>query len=121
MLPYGEAWRRGRKLLHAHVGPGVLSRYHSTQLAGAHRFVRDVLASEQDKDVLAQLIRTNSGQTIIKTMYGIDVEDNDSEFLSIPRKVLHALNEGGLPGRFLVDFLPICTCYLYLLRVSTQS
>jgi cytochrome P450 len=107
-LPYGDAWRRSRKLLHAHVHPGVSPQYHSVQLTAAHRFVRDVLAAKQDKEVLPALVRTNFGHTIIKILYGIDVRDEESEYISLPEQVLDALNDVSQPGRYLVDLIPIC-------------
>jgi cytochrome P450 len=108
MMPYGETWRRGRKLLHSQVHPGVSPKYHPVQLRAARRFARDILNAKQDKEVLPHMVRTNFGQTIIKMVYGIDAKDGESEYISLPEKVLDNINEGGLPGRFLVDFLPIC-------------
>jgi cytochrome P450 len=111
-LHYGDAWRRGRRLLHAHVHPGVSPRYHSTQLLSARRFARDILNAKQDNEVLPHVIRANIGRTIIKIVYGIDVKDSGSEFISMPEKVIGDVNEGSIPGRFLVDFLPICKRYI---------
>jgi hypothetical protein len=69
--------------------------------------VRDLLAAKQDKEVLPALIRANFGRTIIKIMYGIDVGDEESEYISLPEKVLEQINELGQPGRYLVDLFPI--------------
>jgi hypothetical protein len=107
-MPYGDAWRRGRKLLHGHVHQGVSPKYHSTQLHAARRFARDILGAQQDPEVLPHMIRTNIGQTIIKLVYAIDVKDTESEYISLPEKVVRHVSEGSLPGRFLVDLLPIC-------------
>jgi cytochrome P450 len=109
MQPYGDTWRRGRKLLHTYVHPGVSSNYHHTQLQAARRFARGILDAKQDREVLPHLVRTNFGQTIVKMLYGIDAKDSESEYISLPEKVLQYLSDGALPGRFFVDFIPICS------------
>jgi hypothetical protein len=114
-LPYGDAWRRGRKLLHAHVNLSVAPKYYPTQLNAAHRFVRDILSAKQDKEVLPALVRANFGYTIIKIVYGIDARGEDDEYLTLPEKVLQTINAVAQPGRFLVDLLPICEDDLFLL------
>jgi cytochrome P450 len=109
-LPYGERWRRSRKLLHAHVHQGVAHQYHSIQVDSARRFVREVLTIKPESEALPQAIRDSIGRTIIKIIYGIDVKDAESEYISLPEKVIRYTIEGGTPGRFLVDSLPICEC-----------
>jgi hypothetical protein len=106
VVPYGDIWRRCRRLLHSHVHPGVSPKYHSTQLHAARRFSRDILQVRTDDEVLHYMIHANIGQTIIKMVYGIDVKDNDSEYISLAEKVVAYGNECVLPGRFLVEFLP---------------
>jgi cytochrome P450 len=108
LLPYGDHWRRSRKLLHTHMHPGIMPKYHSVQLAAARRFARDILDAKQDDDVLHRMIHTSIGQTIIKVVYGIDLNETDSEYVSLTEKLVDNFNEATLPGRFLVDFLPVC-------------
>jgi hypothetical protein len=57
---------------------------------------------------LPDLIRTSFGYTILKIVYGIDVGDEESEYISIPERVLELLNEVSQPGRYLVDLFPSC-------------
>jgi cytochrome P450 len=108
MIPYGERWRHARKLFHAHVHQGVADRYHPAQLDAARRFIRDILATRRDKEALPKAVRANFGRSIIKMTYGIDVADDESEFISLPEKVNQGIIDAGTPGRFLVDFLPFC-------------
>jgi cytochrome P450 len=108
LVPYGEVWRRGRKLLHAHFQPSVSPKYHSVQLTAARRLARDVLAAKRDKEVLPALIRANIGRTIIKIVYGIDVDDEESEYISLPEQVMELFDKMTQPGRYLVDLFPIC-------------
>jgi cytochrome P450 len=106
-LPYADRWRRGRKLLHAHVHQGVAHRYHPIQLASARRFARDILSVQPDKEALATAIRANFGRTIIKIVYGIDAPDAESEYIALAEQVIRHAVQAAAPGRFLVDSWPI--------------
>jgi cytochrome P450 len=120
VMPYGEQWRQSRKLLHAHVHAGAAVAYQPAQLASARHFVCDLLTSETTrpvdrlsdaaKAVLPRMIRTNFGLTAIRMTYGIDISDPASvaSYINTPEGVLQAVNEAGIPGRFLVDFFPLC-------------
>jgi hypothetical protein len=108
LLPYGELWRRKRKLLHTHVHQGVVDRYHPVQVASARRFVKDILAGSTSDEALHQAIRLNFAQTIIKMAYGLDVDSYDSPYVALPEEVMQNFNEAFVPGRFLVDVVPIC-------------
>jgi hypothetical protein len=114
LLPYGDTWRRGRKLLHTHVNLGALLKYRSTQLHAARRFSRDVLIAKQDDHVLRRMLQANVGQTIVKLVYGIDVKDTESEHITLAEKVVSYVHECTIPGRFLVEFFPICEYSLKL-------
>jgi hypothetical protein len=107
MQPYGDTWCRGCKLLHAYVHPGVSSNYHHTQLQAARCFACGILDAKQNWDVLPHLVHTNFGQTIVKMLYSIDAKDSESEYISLPEKILQYLSDGALSGRFLLDFIPI--------------
>jgi cytochrome P450 len=106
-MPYGDRWRRGRKLLHAHVHQGVVCRYHSIQLASARRFAQDILSVKTDKEALAKAARASFGRMITKVVYGIDAPNAESEYISLPEQVLHHLVQGSAPRRFLVDSWPV--------------
>jgi cytochrome P450 len=112
MQPYGELWRRGRKLLHGHVHQGVTPQYQPVQLESARRFIREILLAKTDKEALPHAIKSNFGRSIIRIVYGIDANSDDSEYISLPNQVLENISEASTPGRFLVDFLPIRTCSL---------
>jgi hypothetical protein len=118
-MPYGERWRRSRKLIHAHTHLGVVPQYQPTQLLSARRFVHDLLISEASRPadrlshdamaVLHHTVRVNFGITAARLIYGIDVQDHTAEakYVGTPEVVLHAINEAAVPGRFLVDFIPL--------------
>jgi cytochrome P450 len=108
LLPYGDAWRRARKLFHSHVHQGVAHRYHPVQIDSARRFARDILTTKAVDEALSKAVRASLGRSIIQMVYGLDAQEADSEYLSLPAKVVDNINEAGTPGRFMVDFLPFC-------------
>jgi hypothetical protein len=105
---YGPVWRRGRKMLHGHIHIGVSHVHHPTQIISARRLARELLSAKQEKEVLPHLVRTNFGQFALKMIYGLDIKDPQHEYMTVTDNVIEALSESGLPGRFFVDFIPIC-------------
>jgi hypothetical protein len=120
VMPYGNYWRRNRKLFHAHTHAGAAVAYQPAQMSSARRFVCDLLDSESSQPAdrlgksakanLPRLVRTNFGLTALRMIYGIDVGDpkSVSNYINTSEGVLHAINEAGVPGRFLVDLFPWC-------------
>jgi cytochrome P450 len=111
-MPYGEGWRQGRKLLHSHLHSGVVPTYQPVQLSSARRLIADLLHAKHDKNVLPAMIRINFGTSITEITYGIDVQSGGKEHVSVAEECLHAGSEATIPGRFLVDVLPICSSFL---------
>jgi cytochrome P450 len=112
MTPYGDHWRRGRKLMHTYMHAGVALKFHPVQIVAARRLVLDLLAAPQQSNVLPKVVRLNVGQTIIKIVYGIDVKDAESKFISTPEQFNELVTESMMPGRFLVDLIPACECLI---------
>jgi hypothetical protein len=130
-IPYGNTWRRGRKIIHSETHAIAATTHRPVLLCGARQFVCDLLAaektrpadklSEASKKVLPQLVRRSFAFTAVRMIYGIKVCDPIAEarYVDVPEKVLHALNEGATPGRFLVDYIPICT-FVYRLQYTAR-
>lgn len=47
----------------------------------------------------------------MKVTYGVDVTDEDDPFIYHAEQTIAAFNTAARPGRYLVDLIPICTCY----------
>jgi hypothetical protein len=108
LMPYGGRWRKGRKLLHNYLHIGAGSSFNPVQITAARRLVVDLLSKQErpSSGTLSTAVRLNVGQTIIKIVYGIDVKDTGSEFISLPEQLNGFLRESVMPGRFLVDLVP---------------
>jgi hypothetical protein len=105
-MPYGDRWRKGRKLMYTHMHAVAASMFHTIQIIAAQRLIFDLLSASQQPSTLPKIVRWNIGQTIIKIVYGIDVKDTKSNFVSMAEQLLKHLDESMMPGRFLVDFIP---------------
>jgi cytochrome P450 len=107
-MPYGGRWRKGRKLLHNYLHIGAASSFNPVQITAARRLVVDLLSKQErpSSGTLSKAVRLNVGQTIIKIVYGIDVKDTGSKFISLPEQLNGFLRESVMPGRFLVDLVP---------------
>jgi hypothetical protein len=108
-MPYGARWRRGRKLMHSHLGPNAASAHHVAQVDAARAFVAQLLDTPPTPAALPVVVRAYFGRMIVKIVYGKDVKDGD-DFVRVPAEVLLRFNEAGLPGRFLVDHIPARAC-----------
>jgi cytochrome P450 len=115
LMPYGEEWRRGRRLIHTHFSQSAVPSYYPAQVTAARRLARDLLNAPQQPDTLTPLVQLNFAQTIIKILYGIDAHDENDPYVSTSEKVVEALNISIVPGRFLVDFMPFCECHICFL------
>jgi hypothetical protein len=109
-LPYGDHWRRGRKLFHSQTHAGACVQYQTMQLRGARRLVADLNSSSSGHmAVLPRLIRTNMGVTAMEMVYGIKLRGPviKARFLDAPETVTRAISEAATPSHFLLDFFPI--------------
>jgi hypothetical protein len=109
LLPCGDHWRRGRRLIHSYFGQAATPTHHDAQVMAARRLARDILDAPQTPETLAPLVQFNFAQTIMKIMYGIDAQDKNDPYVLTSEKVVEALNVSMVPGKFLVDFMPLRT------------
>jgi cytochrome P450 len=119
VTPYGEYWRRSRKLMHSQTHAKAAESYRPHQMRGARRLVKDLLAAEPNrptdklsdaaKAVLPHMVRYNFAHTALDMIYGIDVRDKamEARFVEPAETTLHYFSQGTSPGQFLVDFIPL--------------
>ncbi|EKM77271.1 hypothetical protein AGABI1DRAFT_77713 [Agaricus bisporus var. burnettii JB137-S8] len=100
---YGTWWRRHRRQFHDHFHPNVVYKYQPIQVDSARGFVRDLLESPEK---FRYHIRYAFADSILKAMYGMDVQENES-YVGHAETTLAGLAVAGHPGSFLVDMFPI--------------
>ena len=54
--------------------------------------------------------RSTPGAIVLSITYGIDIKSTDDKFLNANVEASHALATVLVPGKFLADTIPICTC-----------
>jgi hypothetical protein len=104
----GDRLRQARKLLHTHLNLSEVGKHHPVQLAAARRMAIEILEAPQEPASVPRIVHFNFARSVVKMVYGIEVESPESEYVSGPERVLEALNLVIVPGRFLVDFIPWC-------------
>jgi cytochrome P450 len=105
--PYGDDWRRSRKMLHSRLHSNAVTQYQPIQIAAARTFVRELLRTEPSPDVLVAMIAADFAETILKIVYGISVEteEDKAKYINDPTNLVEMMVEAGTPGRFFVDGL----------------
>ncbi|EKM77276.1 hypothetical protein AGABI1DRAFT_77728 [Agaricus bisporus var. burnettii JB137-S8] len=99
---YGTWWRRHRRQFHDHFHPNIVYKYQPIQIDTARAFVRNLLESPEK---FRYHIRYAFADSILKTIYGMDVRENDS-YIGHAKTTLEGVAEAGHPGSFLVDIFP---------------
>lgn len=119
--PYGDPWRKGRRLFQSGVHQSVVPKYQGLQTRSArlllkqlrknsndlHASVREcVYMSYLDGLVLwPNFTVRHVGSTIIDVVYGIDSERKDY-FISLADEAVRLFGQAAVPGAFLVDLIP---------------
>lgn len=104
LLPYGERFRRYRRLFHQLIGShSAMSRFLPVEEQEIHRFVRHVLAKPED---LSSHIRRSVGAVILKIAYGYEVKQNNDPFIELAEKATEQFSLATAPGGHLVDLIP---------------
>jgi cytochrome P450 len=108
VLPYGDVWRRKRKILSSYMSSAASPQFHPVQATCARRFAQDILTADMSPKGLYPAVSLYLGQLHIKAVYGIDVEDEQSPWIQLPQQVVTNFTITTVPGRFLIDLFPLC-------------
>ncbi|KAI0373687.1 CyP450 monooxygenase [Pilatotrama ljubarskyi] len=102
-MPYGQPWRRHRRLFWQHFHPGVVSKYHPIQRDASSRFLRKLLANPAR---IEDHIRYTFASSVLKTVYGIEVAERGDRIVDTVEIAMEGVAAGLTPGAFLVEYLP---------------
>ncbi|KAJ7251396.1 cytochrome P450 [Mycena rebaudengoi] len=98
-------WRERRRLLHSSFHMVAARRFRPQQRSAAHALLRRLL-EDPDGEIMAH-IRHMNGSMIMSIAYGIDSLPSNDPYMKNAEAVAAALLEASVPGRYLVDSLPI--------------
>lgn len=104
LLPYGDRFRRYRKLFHQLIGsPYAMRRFLPIEERGMRRFLRKLVAKPDD---LSTHIRWTVGSIILKISHGYEVREKRDPFVELAERATEQFSTATAPGGFLVDVLP---------------
>jgi len=103
LQPYGDNWRKQRRLVAQDFSSAKIPRYHGLQEKEARILVRNIL---KDPSSLESQIKLRIGIIIIRVTYGYYIQDENDPFLATPLIAMENFSKATAPGNFLVDFIP---------------
>ncbi|KAJ8520580.1 hypothetical protein ONZ45_g2645 [Pleurotus djamor] len=103
LMPYGSRFRKHRKLLGSALSQKACESFRELQRDNTLLLVDQLLEDGEDFD---QHLNKFTTAVILRIAIGHQVLSDDDEFVKITSDVGQALNEGGLPGGTVVDWLP---------------
>ncbi|KAI0315784.1 cytochrome P450 [Amylostereum chailletii] len=106
MMPYNDAWRTRRRILHQYLHEKTVSKYHPTQLDKARQLVCSL---HDDPSYFKDHIRTFAASIAMSIAYGYDVKPREDRFVAIAEKAVHKLSLSTFPGAQAVNAFPILT------------
>ncbi|KAI0326165.1 O-methylsterigmatocystin oxidoreductase [Cubamyces sp. BRFM 1775] len=103
-LGYNQKWRQRRRVFHQTFQPSALPRFRPIQLRECRRYLRRLLDTPEDFLALA---RHEFAATIMDAVYGITVLEKNDPYINMAEKETEIFSEIFMPGRYLVELLPI--------------
>ncbi|KAJ6503785.1 cytochrome P450 [Mycena sanguinolenta] len=104
MMKYGKDWRAHRRLFNQKFTSKASAQYQPQQLAASHELLRRFLRAPDD---FMDHFRRWATEIIMSIAYGIDLLPNDDPYVGMAYEAVEGLSHAGVPGRYLVDSLPI--------------
>ncbi|KXN82774.1 O-methylsterigmatocystin oxidoreductase [Leucoagaricus sp. SymC.cos] len=102
-MPYGEFWRKHRRLMHQLLHPTAALQFRPHELKATHSLLKRFL--ENPENVIGNL-RYMAGETIMSVAYGLPIKPKDDIYIQTAERGVHPLVAAAVPGAFLVDMLP---------------
>lgn len=97
-------WRYQRRVTYSAFGPRAAGQYHPLQEKHTVDFLKRMLDSEVD---CSTELRYSMGKSLFSVTYGLPPEVHFDEFMRMSDVILDAFLEAIIPGRFLVETIPL--------------
>ncbi|KDQ16408.1 hypothetical protein BOTBODRAFT_31081 [Botryobasidium botryosum FD-172 SS1] len=104
LLPYGDTWKRHRKLLHSVLGKNVITQHRSVQQRHARWYLQTLLEKPED---FIQSLRLLAGKSVIRVAYGIDVHSAKDTCIILAEEAIDRCIKAMDPHYALLNALPI--------------
>ncbi|KAI0674497.1 CyP450 monooxygenase [Trametes maxima] len=103
LLNYGPVWRRHRRAFHQFFNPNAVVNYRTMQRTQVHHFLFRLLNKPKD---FTEHIRHLFAATIMRIAYGIEVKEENDEYVAMAEEALATFNRLLIPGKYLVELFP---------------
>ncbi|KAJ7937382.1 cytochrome P450 [Mycena leptocephala] len=104
LLPYGDRFRRFRRLFHNIIGSrAAIRQFLPIEELETRRFLRRVLAKPGD---LPKHIRKTAGAIILRISHGYEVKEVNDPFVQLAEQATEQFSLSTAPGGFMVDLIP---------------
>ncbi|KAF9007490.1 cytochrome P450 [Cyathus striatus] len=104
LAPYGDLWKRSRRMAAQSLRKEAVKQYLDIQQKDVVKYLGSLL-TEPEKFVAN--IRLTSGHSLMKSIYGVDVESPSDPIVAIAEEAVDYALNALTPGNFLVDFFPL--------------
>ncbi|KAH9937827.1 cytochrome P450 [Epithele typhae] len=101
---YGPWWRRHRRAMHQYFNPNAVAQYAASQKLEAHRFARRLIDTPED---FLHHIRHYFGSSVMRVTYGIEVDEDETDYLTMAENVVAIFSSVFKPGKYLVEVFPV--------------
>ncbi|EAU84016.2 cytochrome P450 [Coprinopsis cinerea okayama7 len=104
LLPYGDRFRRFRKMFHQLIGThSSMSNFLSVEEEETREFLKGLL---RDPTSFVQHIRRTAGAIILRISHGYRVKEDDDPLVAVADEAMHQFALATTPGGFLVNLIP---------------
>ncbi|KAF8188654.1 putative monooxygenase [Pholiota molesta] len=102
-LPYGDTWRKQRRMASQNLSPSMATKYHALQEKETATLIQNLL---KDPKTLRQELQYRIGIIIIRVTYGYYIESPDDHMLKAGLIGITNFSHTTVPGNYMVDFIP---------------
>ncbi|KAH9478386.1 Cytochrome P450 monooxygenase COX2 [Psilocybe cubensis] len=103
VMPYGEEWRKRRKVCQKHFNLDASKSYEPLQIAQVRKLLQGLLDSPEQFDAHSKMF---SAALTIKMMYGYDIADLNDPCVTLADEALSLGTRLVVPGANLIDIFP---------------
>ncbi|KDQ07018.1 hypothetical protein BOTBODRAFT_39161 [Botryobasidium botryosum FD-172 SS1] len=104
LIQYGDVWKRYRKLIHPAMNKTAVRQYWPAQQKEARVLLQTLIDRPED---FMKEIRSMIGKVVMSTVYGINVESPENEYIVMAEAALETVAHVSGIGNSLLNMFPI--------------
>ncbi|KAJ7128403.1 cytochrome P450 [Mycena epipterygia] len=102
---FGYMSRRDhRRLFKQEFNPKGVERHRSTEFSATHALLRRIV---ENPESFLDHARQFAGEIIMRIAYGLEIRPSNDSYVALAKQAIHSFSVAHIPGRFLVDSIPI--------------